>query len=162
MTDFMTGLHKRHIWLMTNTIAILEHLLTRVTDEELRTLRDGPDGWTTLEIICHLRDFNDIFFARARMILEQDNPALPGYDHEAMVIERRYNQQDVTAIMADFKEKRAVFADFFRALEPEEWGRAGIHPERGPFTLTNAVMQAGLHDVEHLEQITRVLSQRPV
>lgn len=36
--------------------------------------------------------------------------------------------------------------------------RAGIHPKRGHFTMTDAVIQVGHHDCMHLEQITRILT----
>jgi len=47
---------------------------------------------------------------------------------------------------------------FFASLTPEQWARDGVHPEREGFTMTDAVMQVGLHDLDHLEQITRILA----
>ena len=34
-----------------------------------------------------------------------------------------------------------------------------MHPERDSFCMTDALMQVSAHDLDHLEQITRVLSQ---
>jgi hypothetical protein len=34
-----------------------------------------------------------------------------------------------------------------------------VHPERDSFTMIDSVQQVGLHDVTHIEQITRVLTQ---
>jgi hypothetical protein len=48
----------------------------------------------------------------------------------------------------------------FESLTEEQWSRAGIHPERGHFTLLDSLIQVGTHDVTHLEQITRLLAER--
>jgi hypothetical protein len=91
-----------HIRLMGDTLKILGFILAGVTAEQATTLRDpsdGQKGWTITEVICHLRDFDEIFFRRARMMVEQANPLLPGYDHNMLVIERNYNSQDFRQVL---------------------------------------------------------------
>ncbi len=149
---------KRHIWLMKTTCDILENVLQDVTQEQATTLRDGPDGWTVVEVVCHLRDFDGFFHHRAIMMLEQDHPTLPGYDHEALAIERNYNSEQLSEALAALKSSRQRFIDLFKSLSAEQWERTGIHPEREYFNMTEAVMQVGLHDVTHIEQITRILA----
>jgi hypothetical protein len=34
-----------------------------------------------------------------------------------------------------------------------------MHRERGRFTLNDALIQVGLHDVLHMEQIARIIAQ---
>lgn len=149
----------RLVTAMRKSAATLAHVLANVRQEQAVTLRDGADGWTVLEVACHLRDFDEIFYGRAVMIVEQEYPTLPAYDHEALVVERRYNEQSLAAVVEGFTESRRVFADFFAALTPDQWERAGLHAERGRFTLTDAALQVPTHDLDHLEQITRILRQ---
>ncbi|MBK8430534.1 MAG: DinB family protein [Chloroflexi bacterium] len=158
----MTQVRQRCLWMAQNNLQLLAHLLANVSQETAVTLRDpndGDKGWTTLEVVCHLRDFDEFFRLRAMMMREQDNPALPAYDHEAIAIERRYNEQNLTAVFTDFQAKRAQFIAFFKNLTDEEWERPGIHPERGHFTMTDALMQIMTHDCVHMEQIGRILHQ---
>ncbi len=136
---------------------ILRHLLATLDDERARELRDGADGWSIIEILCHLRDFDEIFQSRAKMMLEQDSPQLPAYDHEAMAIERDYQNQTLAGALHALDASRGRFIQFFRELSPEQWTRGGIHPEKGAFSMTDALMQVALHDLDHLEQISRVL-----
>ncbi|MCB9450293.1 MAG: DinB family protein [Anaerolineaceae bacterium] len=153
---------KTQVHQMRLTMEILEHIFENVTQKQATTYRDlndGDKGWTALEVLCHLRDFDTIFYLRAVMMIEQDNPRLPAYDHEAMAIERGYNQQDLRQVCNEFRASRERTRDFFKSLTPEQWERAGIHPESGHFTMTNAVLQVAGHDVNHLEQITRILMQ---
>lgn len=156
MTD---SIHqRRYVWLMGETLQVLGHLLTQVTQEQAQTLRDGEDGWTVLEVVCHLRDFNGFFFKRAQMIVEQDNPALPAYDHEAIAIEQRYNEQNLREAFVALADEREAFRDFFKNLTEEQWTRVGIHPEKGVFSLIDAAAQVGTHELDHIEQITRILA----
>ena len=162
MTSMQTSwgqVRERHIGAMRLSCDILGHILHGVTGERARALRDGPDGWSIIEIVCHLRDFDEIFYQRARMMQAQEQPQLPAYDHEAMAIERAYQQEDLATAYGALQASRARFIAFLVGLSPEQWERDGAHPERDSFTMTDAAMQVGLHDLDHLEQITRVLAQ---
>ena len=151
---------ERQIAAMGLTCKILGHILQNVTDEEARSLRDGRDGWSIIEIVCHLRDFDQIFHNRARMMLELEHPQLPAYDHEAMAIEREYQGESLGDAYETLAASRARFVAFFEALAPAQWARGGVHPERDSFSMTDALMQVSAHDLDHLEQITRVMRSR--
>ncbi len=150
---------ERQISMMRLTCETLGHVLQDLTANQARALRDGDDGWSIIEILCHLRDFDEIFYQRAVMMLKLEYPQLPGYDHEAMAIERAYQQEDLQDAYKTLRSSRQRFIQFFEALSPQQWERGGVHPERDSFTMTDAAMQVGLHDLDHLEQITRVLAQ---
>ncbi len=153
------GVRRTHLFLMDTTARSLGLLVAPLTRERATTLRDGGDGWTVTEVLAHLRDFNGYFRGRAVLMLEQDNPTLPAYDHEAIAIASRYNEQDFATVYDALQRSRAETHALFAGLTPEQWERAGIHPERGHFTLTDALMQVGLHDVIHTEQILKILTQ---
>ena len=150
---------QRQIDMMRLTCDTLGHILSNVSVDQARELRDGADGWSIIEIVCHLRDFDDIFYRRALMMLEQEHPQLPAYDHEAMAIERGYQRENLREASAALKASRHRFIQFFDGLTSEKWARTGVHPERDSFNMTDAAMQVGLHDLDHLEQITRVLAR---
>lgn len=154
----LDNVHTNHISLMRKTCATLGHVLRHTPQEQAATLRDGPDGWSILEIVCHLRDFDEFFYQRAKLIISQDYPALPAYDHVALAITHAYNQQHLTEAYDALVSSRQRFSAFFEGLTASQWERAGVHPERGHFTMTQAVMQVGHHDLDHLEQITRILA----
>ena len=163
MTKMQTSwqqVRERHIGAMQKSCDILGHILQGLTNDEARALRDGSEGWSIIEIVCHLRDFDEIFYKRAQMMQAQGQPQLPAYDHEAMAVERAYQQEDLAEALGALQASRARFVSFLSALTPEQWQRTGVHPERDSFTMTDAAMQVGLHDLDHLEQITRVLASQ--
>lgn len=157
----LSPLRQRHIRLMKTTLDILGNVLAPVSQTVATTLRDGhdgPKGWTVVEVVCHLRDFDGFFQHRAQLMLSQHYPTLPAYDHEALAVERNYIDQDVHQVYTILVESRRQFIEFFEDLTPNQWEVAGVHPERGHFTMTDAVMQVGLHDCTHIEQLTRILN----
>lgn len=159
----MNKVRTRHTNLMEKSLQILVNMLADVSQETATTLRDlndAPHGWTTVEVLCHLRDFDRVFHSRAQLMVEQDNPQLPAYDHEQMAIDGNYNEQNLAAVLAELVASRGRFADFYRGLSDAQWERAGVHPESGQFSLTDSVMQVGHHDVGHIEQLVRILGQR--
>ncbi|MDX1990851.1 MAG: DinB family protein [bacterium] len=153
-------LRQRYVNYMRKTVETLGHILQDVSQEAATTLRDGPDGWTVLEVVAHLRDFDGFFQHRAQMMLEQENPALPAYDHVQLAIDRQYNQQNLREVYTELVASRAQFREFFTSLMPEQWMRSGIHPERGAFDMMDAALQVVGHDIDHTEQVTRILTQR--
>lgn len=155
-------IRSRHLFLIETTCQIYGHVLSTITQEQAQTWRDpndAPNGWTVLEVLGHVADFDVFFYERAVMMRDQDYPALPAYDHNALAIERAYNAQDVRAVYARFVESRARFIEFFKQLSDEQWERAGVHPERGHFTIWDALMQISTHDTRHLEQMTRIIAE---
>ncbi|GEM_PF-193705 len=148
---------ERFIRAMQQTPVLLDALLCGVTQERAAAAVDGPDGWNVIEIVCHLRDFEEIFFERARRIVAEDHPELPYYDHEVLAVERSYASQDLSAAFEAYRETRRQFVAWLQVRQPDEWARMGVHPEAGDYTLLEQAMQVSLHDVNHLEQIARVL-----
>lgn len=155
----MTRVRVRHITLMSKTLDTLGNVLKTVTDEQATTLTDGPDGWTVLEVLCHLRDFDEIFFERARQMVEKNQPVFISYDQNALAVERKYKEQNITQVYVDLVKTRRAFIEFFQGLTDETWDRTALHPRDGLWTLTDSLMQIGHHDANHIEQITRILTQ---
>jgi hypothetical protein len=139
------------------TQVILHGLLYGVTQERAMTARDGADGWSVMEVVCHLHDFEGFFRGRVELMLEQENPKLPKYDHEALAIERDYQHQDLRAVLADLLQRRRSFLELFEGLTEDQFQRGGEHPENGPIRVFDSLVQLTHHDVNHLEQITRCL-----
>ena len=158
--DQLAKVHRTQLYAMEMTARTLGHLLAPVSQEQAMTLRDGADGWTIVEVVCHLRDFDGFFRGRAELMLAEETPLLPAYDHEAIAIERNYNADRLTDAYDALLRSRAATKALFAGLTEEQWERGGIHPEVGPFSLTDAAFQVSLHDQTHTEQILKILTGR--
>lgn len=146
--------------LMENNLRAVDAILRLPAPVALTTYRDGGTGWTALEVLCHLRDLEEVMIERARLTVEQDLAALPMPDPDALAAERRYNEQDVELALADWRARRAAYLTYLQARPENDWNRIGIHPRRGPMTLLDQLLFLPMHDSIHIEQMTRVLHEK--
>ena len=144
---------------LRKTSAMLDMLLAAVTPEQARTLREGADGWSILFVVCHMHQYEASFAQRVGVMLAQDNPTLPPWPSDAAERQRACAQDDLPTVLADIRAQRRALITQLESLTDEQWQRPGIHLEQGPATVLDVALNAGVHDVDHLEQIMRCLPQ---
>jgi hypothetical protein len=146
---------------LRKTPALLDLVLAGLDDTAARTLRDGPDGWSILFIVCHLRDYERTVAARIDAILTADDPELPSMDNDALARDGDYAAQSLTAVREDLRAQRAALLDRLATLAPAQWQRPGHHPQQGAATTLDVAINAALHDIDHLEQLARCRAGSP-
>lgn len=146
---------------LVKTPVILNVVLRGVNQQRAQEATDGADGWSVLEILGHMNDYEAIFPDRVRMALEQERPHFPGYDPEERARTLAYNQQDFAAVFASYVNRRREFVALLRGLTPEQWQRTGIHRESGELTVVEIALNSTLHDINHIEQIIKALGTSP-
>ena len=145
---------------LENNIKSVERIMLMSEPQAITTYRDGGTGWTALEVLCHLRDFENVFSERAHITVEQERAALPFPSPDAMAAEGHYNKAFVPDVVAEWKSRRAAFITYLRERPESDWQRIAIHPKRGEMTLYDQLTLATMHDTLHMEQMTRVLYEK--
>jgi hypothetical protein len=172
MADQVPGLDAAREQLMTSTILssakalrtlrktgmLLDTLLLGVTQHQAASLRDGPDGWSALSVICHLWDYERVLRERVELMLAEQLPTLPGMANAELAERHAYAGRDLRRTVVELHERRAALVARLDGLDAAAWQRPGLHPEQGHGTLLDVAVNAGLHDVDHLEQLARVLA----
>ncbi len=125
-------------------------------DELTRPAQDG--GWGLVEILPHLRDWEEIIDARLSAILTEDEPALEEYDDSLWAIEHGYSEQDTRAAFDRFVALRGALVERLGALGEDDWNRVGILPKRGRVTLHWLMNSICNHDAKHVVQARDVLA----
>ena len=138
---------------------VLDAVLSGVTPERARGATDGPGGWNVVGVVCHLRDYERVFFARATLMLEGDSPALPAPDPDELARTSDYANQDLATALVAFHTNRRRFLGLLDRLDEAQWGRRGVHPRMGTMTLLELALHVALHDVNHIEQIVHTLAR---
>lgn len=153
---------------------------TRGHTDDALSRRPDPKSWSAKEVVCHLRDIEELCMMRFRTMLAMHEPKvlvagarptnpeewglvggeLP-VDPERWAEERQYQRCDPAAALAAFTKRRAESLDFFRRLSPEQWHRACLHPTLGRLTYGDWTALMAGHDDNHLAQLTRALDGRP-
>jgi hypothetical protein len=129
-----------------------------LNDAQLDTpYRDG--GWTVRQVVHHVPDSHMNAFIRLRLALTEDKPTIKPYD------ESRWAQ------LADAKAPIAVSQTLldcvharwdinWRAMTPEQFARALIHPEQGERNIDWLLFLYEWHGKHHTAHITELRRQK--
>ena len=111
--------------------------------------RPVPGKWSTLEVLCHLADFDPILADRMKRVIAEDRPALLGADENRFAQALAYHQRDPQEELALLEHTRSQMAKILRTLLEEALQRVGVHNERGPLTLERLLAIATNHVPHH-------------
>ena len=128
--------------------ALIPHYRLRLLSprDSLRR-RPDKDTWSALEYSCHVRDCLALYEERIRRVLAEYRPELPPMRRDALVVERRYNEQDPTAVTHVLAHNGARLAAVLRRVDDSAWDRTGV---RDGEVLTVAWMAVNVvHELRH-------------
>ena len=91
---------RKMCWMRTRTPDTLEGLLRGVTQQQAEAARGGDEGWSMVEVLCHLRDAEERTLERTVAIRDEYDPFLPRYDQDDLARDRAYKQADVREALA--------------------------------------------------------------
>ncbi|MGJ3239305.1 MAG: DinB family protein [Anaerolineae bacterium] len=147
---------------LEKNIATIKHTVQDVSETALKSYRDQGTGWTALEVLCHLRDFEKLFLERIHLTVNRDNPPLPFPDPNALADELNYNADNPSLVFSHWSALRREQLEFLQKRAESDWERPAQHPTRGHFTLHDQLFLTAWHDANHIEQITRILYEKQV
>jgi DinB family protein len=134
----------------------LMRLLRGVPKPKLRK-RPAPEKWSVHEIMTHLSDAEIVYAFRLRLMLGAPGAPLIGYDQDTWVNALHYDKRDTAIALAQFTALRMATLSLLRTLAPEQWKHAGMHSERGEESVEMTVKMMAGHDINHMQQIERIL-----
>ena len=97
--------------------------------------RPIPGKWSTLEVVCHLADFEIVFADRIKRVIAENEPT---------PVRRRSRRIRLAASPPPARSRRGASASssrfagrwsrILRTLQPADFQRRGMHSEAGPLT----------------------------
>lgn len=129
--------------------------------ESVLVRRPDAKNWAPKEVVCHLRDAEDLFMQRFQTIMATEDPRLLPPEPDRWAEERQYLRNDVVEALRHFRRRREESLAFLRGLAPAGWQRAGTHPTRGRITVDDFLTLMAWHDDNHLDQLRRALRGEP-
>jgi hypothetical protein len=133
-------------------VQTLRDAVAGMTREQLLA-RPVPGKWSTLEVVCHLSDFDPILADRMKRVIAEDRPALLGADEKRFAQALAYHQREAEEELAIIEKTRRSMARILRTLPEAALARVGEHNERGPLTLEKLLSGATGHIVHHVQFI---------
>jgi hypothetical protein len=130
----------------------LREAIAGMTREQL-TARPVHGKWSTLEVVCHLADFEPVLADRMKRVIAEDRPTLQGADETRFAAALAYHQREVEEELAIVEKTRRQMARILRTLPDGALARVGVHSERGPRTLEQLLTGATGHIPHHVKFI---------
>ena len=131
---------------------LLRNTVARMTREPL-VARPVPGKWSTLEVICHLADFEIVGADRIKRVIAENEPTMLGGDQNRFAARLAYHERDAEEELALIEQIRKQVSRILRTLKPEDFQRRGIHSEAGPMTLAALVERMTGHIQHHVRFI---------
>jgi len=140
---------------------IIRALVAGMTAAEARS-RPLPESWSTLEVVCHLRDEErEDFRPRLDLILHRPYELLPSIDPQSWVADRRYNERDLAEMLDGFVTERARSLDWLQGLAAADWEAEYTTPF-GSIKAGDMLAAWAAHDNLHTRQLVELRRNRLV
>ena len=113
-----------------------------------------PEGWTVRQVVHHVPDSHLNAYVRFKLALTEDNPTIRTYDEAkwAKLADSSVTPIDVSLQLLAALQARWV--DLVRSMQPSDFARTLVHPERGALTLDQMLAMYAWHSAHHTAHIT--------
>ena len=145
--------------LLAQTPLRLAAVTVGLAPTQLRT-DPGPDEWSAIDVLAHLRSCADVWGGCIATMLAEDRPTLRAVNPRSWIEQTDYRDLDFGSSLCAFTEQRAELLAVLEPLPPEAWSRAatvkgaGAVLERTVLTYGQKLAQ---HERAHVKQIERLV-----
>ena len=147
---------------LTTTAERLQILTASLTGAQVNT-PPAPRKWSICNIVSHLADCEIVFSFRLRQTLapalDQPHAIIQPFDQDAWA--KRYEAYQFEPALALFQAARNWNLLYLTTVSQDDRHRPTTHPERGTMPFWTIVETMAGHDINHLQQIERLVVTRP-
>jgi uncharacterized damage-inducible protein DinB len=136
----------------------LERFVSRGPGSKLRK-QPAPGKWSVAEILAHMADTELVFGYRIRTILGAPGTPIQAFDQDKWAQAMSYGKSDPRKSLERFAAFRKANLDLLKSLSPAQRKYHGMHSERGEESIETIARLCAGHDINHLRQIEKILSQ---
>lgn len=124
-------------------------------------LRKRPEAnkWSVSEILAHMADAEIVVSWRVRFILGNPGAPIQAFDQDSWVTALHYDKRDPRQSLEQMRALREANVALLKSLSPEQWKHCGMHSERGQESVEHIMRMFAGHDLNHLQQVERMLGK---
>ncbi len=128
---------------------LIRQAVAGMTREQLLA-KPVPGKWSTLEVVCHIADFEPIYADRMKRILAEENPTIMSGDPDLFAAKLAYEHRDLDVELDLISSVRKQVARIFEIQPEEAFQRTGMHSVDGPVTIETLLTRVTKHIPHHL------------
>jgi uncharacterized damage-inducible protein DinB len=143
--------------------ALLRQAVAGMSREQVLA-RPIEGKWSTLEVVCHLADFEVVFVDRLTAVIAENEPTLPGRDEKHYAARLAYHDRDLEEQLRLVEACRGHVARILKSLGDADLARQGKHTEAGPLTLAQLlgrIINHIQHHVKFIHEKRQALGMQP-
>jgi hypothetical protein len=131
---------------------LLSKAIAGMTTDQLKA-RPVPGKWSTLELICHIADFEPVYADRMKRVIAEENPPLLSGDPDLFLKGLAYHDRDAQEEIALIDIVRKQMARILRTLPDAAFARVGTHSRDGALSLETLLKRITGHIPHHVKFI---------
>jgi DinB superfamily len=131
------------------TGAELLRQVTKGMTREQALARPVPGKWSTLEVVCHLADFEIVCADRMKRVIAEHEPTMFVGDPDVFASRLAYHSRDLADELRLIESVRVHVARILRTLGDDDFSRIGMHSEAGPLSLASLLQSVTNHVIHH-------------
>jgi hypothetical protein len=154
LNSYVAG--KDPIEMQRETPRILAELIGGAPAEVVNR-QPAPGKWSIRAILAHMAEDELVSSWRYRQMIEHSGATLSGFDPDEWARLGDYESWSAPVALEMFRLLRDANLRMFARLTTEEWQCYGIHTERGRITVEDLARHMAAHDVNHIDQVRRLV-----
>ena len=110
-----------------------------------------PGKWSTLEVICHIADFEPVYADRMKRVIAEDGPLLLSGDPDKFQARLAYSSRNAEEELTLIQTVRSQMARILKTLPDPDFARTGQHSTDGPLSLAVLLERITNHIPHHVK-----------
>jgi hypothetical protein len=106
-------------------VQTLRQAVAGLSKEQARA-RPVPGKWSTLEVVCHIADFEPVYADRMKRVIAEDKPPLFSADQDRFAAQLMYMDRDMDEEIAIIENTRRQMARILKGLPGQAFARTGL------------------------------------
>ncbi len=131
---------------------LLRRAVAGMSNEQLMA-RPVPGKWSTLEVVCHIADYEPIYADRMKRVIALNDPELLKGDPGLFAARLAYDRRQVEEELALIELTRKQMLRILKGLGREDFQRRGVHSRDGALTLQVLLQRITGHIPHHVSFI---------
>ena len=142
-----------------NTSALIEQYLAGTAQlrkavvgmtREQMAARPVAGKWSTLEVICHIADFEPVYADRMKRVIAEESPLLLSGDPDKFQARLAYANRDAEEELNLIHCVRSQMSRILKTLAEADFARTGKHSADGPLSLAVLLERITNHIPHHV------------
>jgi hypothetical protein len=119
-------------------------------NREQLAARPVPGKWSTLEVVCHVADFEPIYADRMKRVIAEESPLLLSGDPDRFQARLAYGSRDAAEELTLIETVRGQMARILATLSEADFARTGKHSTDGALSLAVLLERITNHIPHHV------------